>query len=260
MVAPLKSLTVNAYDRCSADDSNGFVRSDVLLHGLQLPCDADSLYKFLDDRGLWSVMPAAEGLHFVINHSVSLRARLALLLPARVMEALNGELLAETGLPFDRKLHMGWHWRLLWSAVDVFERHLRSDFPQLFILVQTFARVIPTVYAPASRRTAKSLLHLVANAFVHASVWRKLSGKQQLATHFMWPHIMFTYHDLPLSFMLSESTESVFRIFRRIEQTASFHSPGNRIKELMQRYLAYVAVRQAERQTSTLKNRPPCCW
>ena len=54
-----------------------------------------------------------------------------------------------------------------------------------------------------------------------ASIWRDLGAVQQLASHFIWPHLMFTFRDLPPSWLLSESTESVFRLFRRIDNLQS---------------------------------------
>lgn len=245
LMEPLKSLTVNAFDRCSEDDTNGFARSDVFLSGLQLPCSATSLFEHIDSRGLWSLMSAPEGLHLVLNHSVALRNLLESQLPDSEFSALSKALLEATGFPLDTKLRAGWQWRMLWSTGDVFATHLHGH-TKLLQLVQTFANIIVALYAPSSFRNAKTLLRIAVQCFVHASIWRDMGAVQQLASHFIWPHVMFAFRDLPPSWLLSESTERVFTLFRRIDNMCSFHG-SDYISGLLQRYLAYMAVRQAER-------------
>lgn len=243
--AACKSLVLNAFDRSSDDDTNGFVRTDVFLADLQLPCTAASLYAYMHSRRLWSLRSGPEGLHLVINHSVAMHALLLDKLPSAVATALSADLVTETGFPLDTKLHAGWQWRQLMSAGHVFKRHL-LDYPKLLLLVLTFAPIVLAIYAPPSYRNALTLLRLVGNTFIHASVWRDIGPDPQLAEHFIFPHLALSFRDMSLCYLLSESTEAVFRVFRRIEQQCSFHA-NDRITGLLQRYLAYTAVRQAER-------------
>lgn len=243
--ATLKTLAVNAFDRSSDDDTNGFARTDVFLANLPLPCTGRSLYEYLSARQLWSLMPEPEGLHTLLNQSAALCKTLLDMLPTAAVNALDAQLQTETGFALDPKPRAGWQWRQMWSAQHAFDIHLK-DYAKLLLLVRSFARIIVAIYAPASYRNARTLLRLAVDSFTFAALWRDVCSNPQLAVHFIWPHLMFAFRDMPLSMLLSESTEAVFRVFRRIEQHASFHA-DNHITELMQRYLAYTAVRQAER-------------
>lgn len=150
-----------------------------------MPCTGETLWAYLDARKLWPLLSVPEGLHTVLNHSVTLRSLLESSLPADTMSALSAELVLACGFPLDKKLRAGWQWRYLWSVCEAFERHLHGQ-PKHLLLVRTFSQIIVALYAEPEYRNAKTLLRLTVNSFVHASLWRDLGGKQQLSSHFIF--------------------------------------------------------------------------
>lgn len=242
-----KSLLLNAIDVSCGDASRGYVRKDALLSELHMPVSEQSLKDFLDQRDLWAALRIPDFLHANINHSRVLRALLLKRLPAAAVRELDTELQREVHFTLTQGTRMGWQWRALWAAAEIWHRILmKYELPVLDLLVSSWRRVLAFAYSPTSIVSIKGRLRYFGDSFTHFTLFNQLSGHAPLlAEHTIWPHGPEFASIVPLSFGLMETVEGTFRVIRRISQYCAPHG-ANSITEYLQRLELFFTLRRAK--------------
>lgn len=256
-----KSLVQNAIERSNGIASNGFLRIDVLLTGLQLPCTKLTLSTFLDEHDLWAFTRLPDFLHINLNHSKRLQQLLLQRMSSAAIAEANALLRPKTGTTLSLGARTGWTWRRIWMCGDIWDGVCdKYNLVAVKLMLNSYRRILASAYGCI--RSSKSLLRLTADCFIHHALFCVFFKQSALiAEHFIWPHAPVFARLMPLRFGLTEASEGLFRPLRRIAQYAAPHG-AQAVTDLLQRLLLFLALRRAKRRLRKLSVVPvatePC--
>jgi hypothetical protein len=199
----------------------------------------DDVQKFINDHNIWSLWVTIDPLHVVSGHSKHLMDLLLKLIPKSKRDDLDFLLKKHCHVGFESKKHSGWKWRLIWGSFPVTWVTV-CDNPQssIWSLIYSWTKVCRILYQPASSRSCKNWVKLIAWTLQHFCCWRQNQESESLYFHLLWPHCIEQSWWISFSETMTESHESSWVLLKTLWKNCATTNLSTKL--LFERWVGYL--------------------